>query len=77
MTFHPGEGSSGPAMRVLVCPTAFKESLPATDVADAIAAGVRRAVPDAGVRTLPLSDGGSGLIEALAEAKGGLSLIHI
>jgi glycerate kinase len=58
-------------MRVLVCPTAFKESLSATAVADAIAAGVRRAVPDAGVRTLPLSDGGSGLIEALAEAKGG------
>ena len=58
-------------MRVLVCPTAFKESLSATEVADAIAAGVRRAIPSAGVRTLPLSDGGSGLVEALAEAQGG------
>jgi glycerate kinase len=58
-------------MRVLVCPTAFKESLSATEVAGAIAAGVRRAIPAAGVRTLPLSDGGSGLIEALAAAKGG------
>ena len=58
-------------MRVLVCPTAFKESLSATEVAGAIAAGVRRAIPGADVRTLLLSDGGSGLIEALAEAKGG------
>ena len=49
-------------MRVLVCPTAFKESLSATEVAGAIAAGVRRAIPGADVRTLLLSDGGSGLI---------------
>ena len=71
MTFHPGEGSSGPAMRVLVCPTAFKESLSTTEVADAIAVGVRRASPSAKIRTLPQSDGGSGLVEALAEAQGG------
>jgi len=58
-------------MRVLVCPTAFKESLSATEVADAIAAGVRRAIPAAGIRTMPLSDGGSGLIETLAAAAGG------
>jgi len=58
-------------MRVLVCPTAFKESLSATEVADAIAAGVRRAIPDAAVHTLPLSDGGSGLIDTLAAAEGG------
>ena len=58
-------------MRVLVCPTAFKESLSATAVADAIAAGVRRAIPSSEVSTLSLSDGGSGLIETLAAAKGG------
>jgi glycerate kinase len=58
-------------MRVLICPTAFKESLSATEVAGAIATGVRRAIPGAEVRTLPLSDGGSGLIEALADSEGG------
>ncbi|MGW8282761.1 MAG: glycerate kinase, partial [Gemmatimonadota bacterium] len=70
MTF-PRYGSFAHVMRVLVCPTAFKESLSATEVADAIAAGVRRAIPAAGIRTMPLSDGGSGLIETLAAAAGG------
>jgi glycerate kinase len=58
-------------MRVLVCPTAFKESLSATEVADAIADGIRRAIPAAEVRTLPLSDGGSGLIDTLSGARRG------
>lgn len=58
-------------MRVLVCPTAFKESLCASEVAAALEAGVLEAWPEAEVRVLPLSDGGPGLLEALEAAAGG------
>lgn len=56
---------------MLVCPTAFKETLSVTEVAAAMAEGVRAARPEAEVRLLPLSDGGPGLIEALRAARGG------
>jgi glycerate kinase len=58
-------------MRVLVCPTAFKESLSASDAAVALAAGIHRARPEAEVRVLPLSDGGPGLLEAIEAAGAG------
>lgn len=58
-------------MRVLVCPTAFKGTLPASDVAEAMRRGVLRAVRDAEIRLMPLSDGGPGLLEALAAAEDG------
>ena len=58
-------------VRVLVCPTAFKESLSASEVAAALEAGVRRALPEADIRVLPLSDGGPGLLESIATAEGG------
>ncbi len=56
-------------MRVLVCPTAFKGTLTAAEAAAAMAGGVRRALPDAEVRELPLSDGGPGLLDALRAAR--------
>lgn len=52
-------------MDVLVCPTAFKGTIGAADVASGLARGVRRAVPDVRVREMPLSDGGPGLLNAL------------
>lgn len=55
-------------MRVLVCPTAFKESFGAREAADAMAEGVRRWRPSARVARMPLSDGGPGLLEALSAA---------
>ncbi|NKE60148.1 glycerate kinase [Lentzea sp. PSKA42] len=58
-------------MRFLVAPSGFKESLDACAVADAIAAGIHRAVPGAVVDKVPLVDGGEGSAKALAEATGG------
>ena len=52
-------------MRVLVCPTAFKESLSASKAAAALEAGILQAWPEAEVRVLPLSDGGPGLLESV------------
>jgi glycerate kinase len=49
-------------LRVLVCPTAFKESLSARQVTDAIVDGVRGALPESTIRRMPVSDGGPGLL---------------
>jgi glycerate kinase len=58
-------------LRVLIAPSGFKESLGADEVAAAIAAGVRRAVPDAEVVEAPLVDGGEGFTRALVRATDG------
>src|SRR5882672_12872336 len=50
---------------ILVAPTAFKGSFGPRQVADAIAHGVRRALPDATVLQCPISDGGDGLLDAV------------
>ncbi|MFJ8712597.1 glycerate kinase [Streptomyces violaceus] len=57
--------------RVVVAPSGFKESLSAEAAADAIAAGVRRVLPDAEIDLVPLVDGGEGTAVALASATGG------
>lgn len=59
------------SLSVLVAPSGFKESLGAVEVAAAIAAGVRRVLPDATVRELPLVDGGEGFARGIATAAGG------
>ena len=53
--------------RVLVAPAAFKESFSPREVAEAVAAGVRQAAPDASVLQCPVSDGGDGLLDAVLE----------
>lgn len=55
---------------ILISPTAFKGTLTAREVAEAMAAGVTGAGVDA-VRTAPLSDGGNGLLNALEAVSGG------
>jgi glycerate 2-kinase len=52
-------------MRVLIAPDAFKGSLSAAEAAEAMAAGIRDAIPDAGIVMLPLADGGEGTMDAL------------
>ncbi len=58
-------------MRVVVAPDSLKDALPAAAAAEAIAAGVRRALPAAEVRCLPIADGGEGTLAALTAATGG------
>ncbi|MFF8468064.1 glycerate kinase family protein [Streptomyces griseus] len=57
--------------RIAIAPSGFKESLSAARVAEAIAVGVRRVIPDADLDLIPLVDGGEGTAEALALAGGG------
>lgn len=58
-------------MRIVVAPDSFKESLRATAVCEAIAAGVRDAAPQADVVLCPIADGGEGTVDALVAATGG------
>jgi len=58
-------------MRVLAAPQEFKGSLTARAAAEAMATGVRRALPDAQMTLLPLADGGPGTLDALLAARGG------
>ncbi|CAM4233790.1 Glycerate kinase [Mycobacterium basiliense] len=57
--------------RILIAPSGFKESLSAEDVADAIAAGVRRALPGVAIDMAPIPDGGEGTAYTLAMATTG------
>src|ERR1043166_1712599 len=50
---------------ILVAPSAFKGTLGPRQVAEAISAGARRAVPGAAVLQCPISDGGDGLLDAV------------
>lgn len=55
-------------MNVLLAPDKFKGSLRASDVAAAVAAGLRDAAPDVRTVTVPVADGGDGTLDAAVAA---------
>lgn len=57
-------------MRIVIAPDSFKESLPAQQVCEAIARGVRRVLPQAEVEVIAMADGGEGTVDALLAANG-------
>ncbi|MCL1469933.1 glycerate kinase [Argonema antarcticum] len=64
------------SLRILIAPSGFKESLEADEVADCIAQGIQRVLPDAKIEKAPLVDGGEGFTKALVTATGG-TLHHL
>jgi len=58
-------------LRIVIAPSGFKESLSAEEVADCIAIGVRRALPEADICKAPLVDGGEGFTRGLVAATEG------
>ncbi|WP_067847093.1 glycerate kinase [Nocardia lijiangensis] len=56
------------APRVLIAPDKFKGSLPASEVAAALAAGIVAARPDAEIQRVPVADGGDGTVDAFVAA---------
>ncbi|WP_328614348.1 glycerate kinase [Amycolatopsis sp. NBC_00355] len=54
--------------RVVIAPDKFKGSLTAVEAAEAIALGVRDALPDADIVTCPVADGGEGTLDVLEAA---------
>ncbi len=55
-------------MRIVIAPDKFKGSLSATQVAAAIAAGLRAEWPAAELVTVPVADGGDGTVDAAVAA---------
>src|SRR5687768_6180569 len=53
---------------ILIAPAAFKGTLGPRQVSEAIAAGVRRAIPTATVLECPVADGGNGLLDVVLPA---------
>ncbi|MGL4206919.1 MAG: glycerate kinase [Aeromonadaceae bacterium] len=58
-------------MKIVIAPDSFKESLSASEVAEAIEAGFKQVLPDACYVKLPMADGGEGSVRALVEATAG------
>lgn len=58
-------------MRIVIAPQSLKGSLTASQAGEAIARGVRAALPDAEIIVVPVADGGEGTVEALVDATGG------
>ncbi len=58
-------------MHIVIAPDKFKGCLSAADVADAMAAGVALAAPDATIDRCPIADGGEGFVNAMVRATGG------
>lgn len=61
-------------MRFVAAPDSFKGCLTSAVVCNAIATGIRRALPDAEVEGRPMADGGEGTLVALAFNCGGRML---
>lgn len=61
-------------MNIIIAPDKFKGSMTAAEAAQAIARGIRGILPEARLKLFPLSDGGEGLVEALAGAAEGTIL---
>lgn len=62
---------------ILIAPNALKGSLSAGSAARAIASGITRAIPDAGIRLFPVADGGDGLLEVIAGAVHGARMTSV
>ncbi|MEW8977069.1 MAG: glycerate kinase [Symbiobacterium sp.] len=58
-------------MKIVIAPDSYKGSLTAAQVAEAMAAGVLRVLPDAELALVPMADGGEGTVQALVDATGG------
>jgi len=58
-------------MRIVIAPDSFKECLTATQVAEAIATGIRKIYPEVEIIRIPIADGGEGTVEALVSATRG------
>jgi glycerate kinase len=58
-------------MNILIAPDSFKNCLSSKKVAQNIETGIKRIIPEANIKILPVADGGEGTVEALVDATGG------
>jgi glycerate 2-kinase len=61
-------------MKIFIAPDSFKESLSAAKAAHSIACGIRKAMPNAQIISIPMADGGEGTVEAMVLATSGRNI---
>ena len=64
-------------MKIVIAPDSYKESLSATEVAQAIEKGFREIFPEAQFVSVPVADGGEGTVEAMIAATQGRAVASI
>ncbi|WP_333501268.1 glycerate 2-kinase [Kluyvera genomosp. 2] len=62
-------------MKIVIAPDSYKESLSATEVAQAIEKGFREIFPQAQFVSVPVADGGEGTVEAMIAATQGRAVM--
>jgi len=58
-------------MKFVLAPDSFKESMTASEVADAMERGIKKIIPDAECVKVPMADGGEGTVQSLVDATKG------
>ena len=58
-------------MKIVIAIDSFKGCLSSAEAGQAVESGIREAIPDARVLSMPVSDGGEGMLEAFTAALGG------
>lgn len=61
-------------MKIVIAPDSYKESLSATQVAQAIEKGFREIFPEAEYVSVPVADGGEGTVDAMITATQGIKM---
>ena len=59
------------ALKFVLAPDSFKESMTAKEVCHAMAQGIKKVFPDAEIVEVPMADGGEGTVDALVAANHG------
>ena len=63
-------------MKILIAPDSFKDCMKASEVGTALGFGIKKSIPNAEIRVLPMADGGEGTVESIIDATGG-EFIHL
>lgn len=58
-------------MKFVLAPDSFKESMMAAEVCQAMEKGIRKAIPEAEIISIPMADGGEGTTDSLIDATNG------
>jgi len=61
-------------MKIILASDSFKGSLPAKDVVESMARGIKKVAPEAHLLRFPLSDGGEGLVDSLVSCTKGIKI---
>ena len=64
-------------LNVLIAPDSFKGTFSARQIAGFIAKGVRKTLPNARIKIIPMADGGEGTIDAVASTLNGKIITKI